>query len=102
MQPTCYHTVIADFEGLVTQALLMANFEAAVDVCLNNNKMAEAIILAVAGGPELLLRTQKRFFQSNKSTLNKVYSENQYLFVLLLKLNTVFLPFSYLIVKLNL
>ena len=50
----------------------MANFESAVDVCLANDKMAEAIILAIAGGPELLMRTQKKFFQKNKSTLNTV------------------------------
>ena len=62
----------ADFEGLVTQSLLMANFEAAVEVCLHHNKMAEAITLAIAGGPELLLQTQKRFFQSSKSDLNRV------------------------------
>ena len=61
-----------DFEGLVTQSLLLANFEAAVEVCTHHNKMAEAITLAIAGGPELLLRTQKRFFQSSKSDLNRV------------------------------
>lgn len=63
-----------DFEGLVTQSLLMANFEGAVNVCLHNNKMAEAIILAIAGGPELLMRTQKKFFQKNRSTLNTLIS----------------------------
>ena len=64
--------LFTDFEGLVTQSLLMANFEAAVEVCLHHKKMAEAITLAIAGGPELLLRTQKRFFQSSKSDLNRV------------------------------
>ena len=32
----------------------MDNFEAAVDMCLSEDKMAEAILLAIAGGPELL------------------------------------------------
>ena len=32
----------------------MGNFEAAVDMCLSEDKMAEAILLAIAGGPELL------------------------------------------------
>lgn len=56
----------------MTQALLMGNFEAAVEMCLHENNMAEAILLAIAGGPELLARTQKKFFQRNKSKTNKV------------------------------
>ena len=32
----------------------MGNFEAAVDMCLSGDKMAKAILLAIAGGPELL------------------------------------------------
>ena len=51
---------------------MMANFEVAVDVCLNHNKMAEAIILAIAGGPELLVRTQKKYFETNRSNLGRV------------------------------
>ncbi len=58
----------------MTQALLMANFEVAVEVCLHHKKMAEAIILAIAGGPELLARTQKKFFQTNKSNLGRLIS----------------------------
>jgi len=50
----------------------MADFQSAVDVCLHSNKMAEAIILAIAGGPELLERTQKAFFQKNKGSLSRV------------------------------
>ncbi|XP_064595245.1 protein transport protein Sec31A-like isoform X2 [Liolophura sinensis] len=63
---------LKDKEGLMTQALLMGNFEAAVEMCLHENNMAEAILLAIAGGPELLARTQKKFFQRNKSKTNKL------------------------------
>ncbi|ELU08343.1 hypothetical protein CAPTEDRAFT_20326 [Capitella teleta] len=63
-----------DCDGLVAQALLTANFEAAVEVCLHNDRMAEAIILALAGGPELLAQTQKTFFQRNKGNLNRLIS----------------------------
>lgn len=59
-------------DGLMTQALLTGNFEAAVEMCLSENKMAEAILLAIAGGPDLLVRTQKKYFQRNKSTLGRV------------------------------
>ncbi len=72
-----FFSLATDFEGLVTQSLLLANFEAAVEVCLHHNKMAEAITLAIAGGPELLLRTQKRFFKSTKSDLNRVSQKRE-------------------------
>ena len=62
----------AEADGLMTQALLTGNFEAAVEMCLSENKMAEAILLAIAGGPELLIRTQKKYFMKNKSTLGRV------------------------------
>ena len=61
-----------DADGLLSQALLMGNFEAAVDMCLSEDKMAEAILLAIAGGPELLSRTQKRYFQKNNTSLGRV------------------------------
>ncbi|KAL3876454.1 hypothetical protein ACJMK2_034299 [Sinanodonta woodiana] len=63
-----------DADGLMGQALLTGNFEAAVDMCLNENKMAEAILLAIAGGPELLSRTQKRYFLKNHSNLGRLIS----------------------------
>ncbi|KAI8797530.1 protein transport protein Sec31A isoform X1 [Biomphalaria glabrata] len=61
-------------DGLMTQALLTGNFEAAVEMCLSEDRMAEAILLAIAGGPELLVRTQKKYFQRNKSTLGRLIS----------------------------
>ena len=67
-------------DGLLTQALLTGNFEAAVEMCLAGGQMAEAILLAIAGGPELLVRTQRKYFLQNKSTLGRVR-----LFFLLLK-----------------
>lgn len=65
-----YHT--SDADGLLSQALLTGNFEAAVEICMCENKMAEAIILAIAGGPDLLSRTQKRFFQKSKCSIGRV------------------------------
>lgn len=63
-----------DADGLLSQALLTGNFEAAVEICMIENKMAEAIILAIAGGPDLLSRTQKRFFQKSKCSIGRVWS----------------------------
>ncbi|XP_078319996.1 protein transport protein Sec31A-like isoform X1 [Crassostrea virginica] len=63
-----------DADGLLSQALLTGNFEAAVEICMCENKMAEAIILAIAGGPDLLSRTQKRFFQKSKCSIGRLIS----------------------------
>lgn len=62
----------SDCEGLVSQALLMADFSTAVDVCLHHDKLAEAIILAIAGGSELLKKTQERFFKLQQGNLSRV------------------------------
>lgn len=63
-----------DTDGLVCQALLTGNFEAAVDVCFNDKRMADGLLLAIAGGPDLFARTQKRYLAQAQSTVSKVIS----------------------------
>uniref|UniRef100_A0A2K5IIL5 Protein transport protein Sec31A n=1 Tax=Colobus angolensis palliatus TaxID=336983 RepID=A0A2K5IIL5_COLAP len=53
-------------------ALLTGNFESAVDLCLHDNRMADAIILAIAGGQELLARTQKKYFAKSQSKITRL------------------------------
>ncbi|XP_017385673.1 protein transport protein Sec31A [Cebus imitator] len=67
----CYF-LVADIDGLITQALLTGNFESAVDLCLHDNRMADAIILAIAGGQELLARTQKKYFAKSQSKITRL------------------------------
>lgn len=69
---TQYCISVADIDGLITQALLTGNFESAVDLCLHDNRMADAIILAIAGGQELLARTQKKYFAKSQSKITRV------------------------------
>lgn len=66
--------VFADVDGLITQALLTGDFEGAVDLCLHDNRMADSIILAIAGGAELLKRTQKKYFSKTHTKLTKVWN----------------------------
>lgn len=66
------HCSLADVDGLITQALLTGNFESAVDLCLHDNRMADAIILAIAGGQELLSRTQEKYFVKMQSKITRV------------------------------
>lgn len=72
--PPC---VVADVDGLITQALLTGNFESAVDLCLHDNRMADAIILAIAGGQELLSRTQEKYFAKMRSKITRVCVSGQ-------------------------
>ncbi|XP_077332278.1 protein transport protein Sec31A isoform X7 [Lithobates pipiens] len=65
-------SVSGDVDGLITQALLMGNFESAVDLCLHDSRMADAIILAIAGGPDLLARTQKKYFARTQSKITRL------------------------------
>lgn len=59
-------------DGLITQALLTGDFEGAVELCLHDNRMADSIILAIAGGSELLEKTQKKYFTKTHSKITKV------------------------------
>uniref|UniRef100_A0A3Q3A956 Protein transport protein Sec31A n=1 Tax=Kryptolebias marmoratus TaxID=37003 RepID=A0A3Q3A956_KRYMA len=64
----------SDVDGLITQALLSGDFEGAVELCLHDNRMADSIILACAGGAELLKKTQKKYFTRTHSKITKLIS----------------------------
>uniref|UniRef100_A0A8U7ME75 Protein transport protein Sec31A n=1 Tax=Corvus moneduloides TaxID=1196302 RepID=A0A8U7ME75_CORMO len=70
--PSVYFVPFDNVDGLITQALLTGNFESAVDLCLHDNRMADAIILAIAGGQELLSRTQEKYFAKMQSKITRL------------------------------
>ena len=53
----------SETDGLVTKALVLGDFESAVSLCLSAERYADAILLAIKGGEELLQRTQKAYFE---------------------------------------
>uniref|UniRef100_A0A6I8PDM9 Protein transport protein Sec31A n=1 Tax=Ornithorhynchus anatinus TaxID=9258 RepID=A0A6I8PDM9_ORNAN len=61
-----------DTDGLISQALLLGNLDGAVDLCVREERFADAIILAVAGGEKLLRQTQQRYFAKKKTKLSSV------------------------------
>eukprot|EP00063_Salmo_salar_P019199 XP_013994034.1 PREDICTED: protein transport protein Sec31A-like isoform X1 [Salmo salar] len=61
-------------DGLITQALLTGDFQGAVELCLHDNRMADSIILAIAGGAELLEKTQRKYFTKTPSKITKLIS----------------------------
>lgn len=52
----------SDVDKLITQALVLGDFASAVDLCVASDRFADALLLAVRGGPELLQSTQKAYF----------------------------------------
>lgn len=57
-----------EVEHLITKALVLGDFGSAVSLCLSADRYADAILLAVRGGPELLAQTQKAYFERRTAT----------------------------------
>ncbi|KAI9546789.1 hypothetical protein NQZ68_022734 [Dissostichus eleginoides] len=66
--------VSCDTDGLISQALLVGNFEGAVDLCLNDGRYAEAILLSISGGEELLKKTQQKYLSNQKNSISMLIS----------------------------
>ncbi|XP_030059374.1 protein transport protein Sec31B isoform X1 [Microcaecilia unicolor] len=66
--------ITTDTDGLISQALLIGDFEGAVELCLNGGRFADAIILAIAGGEKLLAQTQQRYFAKQKNRITSLLS----------------------------
>ncbi|CAB1343958.1 unnamed protein product [Coregonus sp. 'balchen'] len=66
--------VSADADGLISQALLVGNFEGAVDLCLYDGRYAEAILLAISGGEELLQKTQQTYLDKQRNSISMLIS----------------------------
>ncbi|KAF5318593.1 hypothetical protein D9619_010994 [Psilocybe cf. subviscida] len=64
-----YSSDESDIDRLVTKALVLGDFESAVSLCLSADRFADAILLAVRGGPDLLQRTQKAYFERRTTSL---------------------------------
>ncbi|WWC68183.1 uncharacterized protein I206_102106 [Kwoniella pini CBS 10737] len=59
----------SNIDKLITQALVMGDFKSAVDLCLASERFADALLLAVRGGPDLLQSTQKAYFARQTASL---------------------------------
>ena len=58
----------SEVDTLITKALVLGDFESAVDIALSNERFSDAILLAVRGGPELLARAQKAYFEQRTAS----------------------------------
>jgi hypothetical protein len=51
---------------------MLGQFEAAVELCFNEQRYADALLLAHLGGQELLYTTQKKYFEKVQTPTTKV------------------------------
>jgi len=58
-------------QDIVQRALLVGDFEAAVDCCIRVENYADALVLSSCGGPELWAKTQAEYFA--REAANKPY-----------------------------
>ncbi|KAF9325461.1 protein transport protein S31, partial [Linnemannia elongata] len=52
-----------DIDKKITRCIVAGDFDSAVNVCLHDGRLSDALVLAICGGPELLERTQKAYFE---------------------------------------
>ena len=64
-----YPSDASEVDQLITKALVLGDFQSAVSLCLSTERYADAILLAVKGGPELLQSTQKAYFERRTTSL---------------------------------
>ncbi|KAH0504541.1 Protein transport protein Sec31B [Microtus ochrogaster] len=70
--PTTEGTLVweADSDGLLSQALLLGELRLAVELCMKEERFADAIILAQAGGVELLKWTQDQYLSKRRTKIS--------------------------------
>ncbi|EPB88539.1 hypothetical protein HMPREF1544_04652 [Mucor circinelloides 1006PhL] len=53
----------SETERLITRAVVLGDFESAVNVCLSTDRLSDALLFAICGGGDLLVRTQQAYFK---------------------------------------
>lgn len=64
-----YPSEESEADKLITRALVLGDFESAVSLCISSDRFADALLLAVRGGSDLLAKTQKAYFEKRTTTL---------------------------------
>lgn len=59
---------------MIAQALLLGNVDAAVELCLKAKRFADAIIIAMTGGPELLAKAQYQYLEQSEGYVSSLIS----------------------------
>ncbi|KAJ3290152.1 protein transport protein S31 [Borealophlyctis nickersoniae] len=67
LYPTTTRGEEADVDTLLTRCLILGDFETALDVALGANRLSDALMIGVSGGPELLARAQSEYFKRTRT-----------------------------------
>eukprot|EP01098_Paradermamoeba_levis_P009612 TRINITY_DN401_c0_g1_i17.p1 TRINITY_DN401_c0_g1~~TRINITY_DN401_c0_g1_i17.p1 ORF type:complete len:1043 (-),score=409.51 TRINITY_DN401_c0_g1_i17:35-3106(-) len=59
-------------DDVFSRALIVGNFEAAVESCLASGHLADALVLAECGGPELYKKTREVYFQRQQKPFTQI------------------------------
>jgi protein transport protein SEC31 len=59
----------SDVDKLITRSIVLGDFESAVNLCLETDRLSDAVLLAGCGGPELLQKTRKIYFEKKASNV---------------------------------
>lgn len=62
----------SDVEKKITKLLLLGQFEKAMEVCLIENRLSDAFIIAMCGGQKCMDRVQKAYFKAQRDGPNYV------------------------------
>lgn len=62
----------SSMEGLLSKMVVIGDFSGAVDLCLQTARYADALILAMCGGPDLLNRAKKEVFRLRRDEASYV------------------------------
>ncbi|XP_017468376.1 PREDICTED: protein transport protein Sec31A isoform X2 [Rhagoletis zephyria] len=73
-KPAKQFIIPKDPDSLITEAILTGNLEAAVELCLDSHRTAEALIIASTAGIDFLTKIHNRYLQQQRSELSNVIS----------------------------
>ncbi len=59
-------------DGKISKALITGNLAVAVDLCFNDKRYADAIVLAMTGPSELLTATKNRYFRLTQGDVSRL------------------------------
>ncbi|ORX62050.1 hypothetical protein DM01DRAFT_1331515 [Hesseltinella vesiculosa] len=59
----------SDVDKAITRAVVLGDFESAVNVCITSNRWADALMFAICGGDDLLSRTRLVYFEQQTATV---------------------------------
>ena len=71
----------SDIDKVISELLILGKYQAVVDLCIQENRYTEAILVASFFDQELFIKTQKLYFEKNQTKFSKVIS----IFMLCLK-----------------